>query len=259
MLRDENRLHLALPDGHLMAHVLPFMAGAGLRFQGYEPKALERRPRLHPESPRARDLIREPDRVAVKVIRPQDMPMHVANANFDAAVSGTDWLLEHRLRFPTSPVTALGRLGFGQVRIVAAVHRDHGESLADYLASFRGPRRDRYIKIASEYVYIADDYAQRNDLFPYRIIMTYGATESLIPEDCDMIIENTETGNTLRKNNLQIIDTLEVLGSQNSEGCLIASRQSLQVGWKREMIEALATLFAEALPAAGTPEPTSAR
>jgi ATP phosphoribosyltransferase len=39
--------------------------------------------------------------------------------------------------------------------------------------------------------------------------MTYGATESLIPEDADMIVENTETGNTLKKNNLKIIDTLK--------------------------------------------------
>jgi ATP phosphoribosyltransferase len=243
MKKDQSRLHLALPDGHLMAHVLPFMDGAGLRFEGYDKKNLDRRPRLQPESEQARDLIREPDRVAVKVIRPQDMPMHVANANFDAAVSGTDWLMEHKLRFPTSPVAAQRRLGFGQVRIVAAVHQDHGETLADYIASFRSGRRDRYIKIASEYVYIADDYAQRNNLFPYRIIMTYGATESLIPEDCDMIIENTETGNTLKKNSLRIIDTLEVLGSHKSEGCLVVSQKSMQVGWKREMIEAIDTLF----------------
>jgi ATP phosphoribosyltransferase len=243
MQRDPDKLHLALPDGHLMAHVLPFMRTAGLRLEGYEQNALDRRPRLQAVSERARDLLREPDRVAVKVIRPQDMPMHVANANFDAAVSGTDWFLEHTLRFPTSPVAARRRLGFGKVRIVAAVHRDHGENLSDYIASFRGEKRDRYIKIASEYVYIADDYAQKNALFPYRIIMTYGATESLIPEDCDMIIENTETGNTLRKNNLKIIDTLEVLGSQESEGCFIVSRDSVQIGWKRELIEALDTLF----------------
>ena len=247
MERDQNRLHLALPDGHLMAHVLPFVTGAGLQFEGYEKKDLDRRPRLRPESERARALIREPERVAVKVIRPQDMPMHVANANFDVAVSGTDWLMEHKLRFPTSPVAARNRLGFGKVSIVAAVHQDHGETLADYTASFRSGSRDRYIKIASEYVYIADDYAQKNDLFPYRIIMTYGATESLIPEDCDMIIENTETGTTLKKNSLKIIDTLEVLGSQTSEGCLIVSQESMQIGWKREMIEAIDTLFAEYL------------
>jgi ATP phosphoribosyltransferase len=249
MQKDQGRLHLAIPDGHLMAHVLPFMTGAGLRFEGYSQKTLDRRPSLQPVSQRARDLLGEPDRVAVKVIRPQDMPMHVANANFDAAVSGTDWLMEHKLRFPTSPVAAKRRLGFGKVRIVAAVHRDHGEHLADYVASFRGEKRDRYIKIASEYVYIADDYAQKNDLFPYRIIMTYGATESLIPEDCDMIIENTETGNTLKKNNLRIIDTLEVLGSQASEGCFIVSQESIQIGWKRDLIEALDTLFGA--PAAG--------
>ena len=247
MERDQDKLHLALPDGHLMAHVLPFVTGAGLRFVGYEKGDLSRRPRLQPESERARALIKNPERVAVKVIRPQDMPMHVANANFDLAVSGTDWLMEHKLRFPTSPVTAQRKMGFGKVRIVAAVHQDHGETLGDYIASFRAGIRDKYIKIASEYVYIADAYAQKNNLYPYRIIMTYGATESLIPEDCDMIIENTETGNTLRKNNLRIIDTLEILGSHESEGCLIVSKKSLETGWKRELIEGIDTLFAEYL------------
>lgn len=249
MQRDPGKLHLALPDGHLMAHVLPFVTGSGLEFEGYDPANLNRRPALRPVSSRARTLMCEPGRVAVKVIRPQDMPMHVANANFDLAVSGTDWLMEHKLRFPTSPVAAQRRLGFGKVRIVAAVHRDHGQNLADYVASFRADDRRRYIKIASEYVYIADDYAQKNDLFPYRIIMTYGATESLIPEDCDMIIENTETGNTLRKNNLRILDTLDVLGAPESEGCLIVSQDSLAIDWKRELIEAFDALFAP--PSAG--------
>ena len=247
MDRDTQKLHLALPDGHLMSHVLPFVTGAGLRFEGYEKADLDRRPRLQVQSERARELIKHPERVAVKVIRPQDMPMHVANANFDLAVSGTDWLMEHKLRFPTSPVTAQCKMGFGKVRIVAAVHQDHGRTLDEYIASFRSQSREKYIKIASEYVYIADAYAQKKNLFPYRIIMTYGATESLIPEDCDMIIENTETGNTLRKNNLRIIDTLEILGAAESEGCLIASQKSLETEWKRELIEGIGTLFAEFL------------
>ncbi|MDM8522920.1 ATP phosphoribosyltransferase [Desulfococcaceae bacterium HSG8] len=238
-----DKLNIALPDGHLMAHVLPFIKGAGLHFDGYETENLDRRPVMRTETETAKQLIIQPELVAAKVIRPQDMPTHVANANFDIAISGTDWLAEHRQRFPKSPVIEKLRLGFGQVRIVVAVHQDEGDDVADFIRSFRSQAKGEYLRIASEYVYLADYYAQRNNLHPYRVIMTYGATESLIPEDCDMIVENTETGNTLRKNRLKIIDTLEISGSPKSEGCLIASLESLEIPWKRGIIDGITSLF----------------
>lgn len=238
-----DKLNFALPDGHLMTHVLPFVKGAGLRFEGYETPNLNRRPAMKTETDKGKELVRNPERVAVKVIRPQDMPTQVANANFDIAISGTDWLAEHRQRFPGSPVVEKLRMGFGKVRIVAAVHENHGDNLTDFIQSFRSGNGREYLRIASEYVYLADAYAQKNNLHPYRVIMTYGATESLIPEDCDMIVENTETGNTLRKNRLKIIDTLKISGSNESEGCLIASRESLEIPWKRDLVEGIAGLF----------------
>ena len=42
----------------------------------------------------------------------------------------------------------------------------------------------------------------------YRIIPTWGATEAFLPEDADLLIENTETGSTIARHNLKIIDTL---------------------------------------------------
>ncbi len=166
------------------------------------------------------------------------MPTHVANANFDLAISGTDRLCEHKLRFPGSPVVEKLKLGFGKVRIVAAIHQNHENNIADYIKSFRNKNKKEYFRIATEYVYIANNFAQKNNLNPYKIIMTYGATESMIPEDCDMIIENTETGNTLKKNNLTIIK--EVM---KSEGCLIISKKSLENEEKRDLIQGISSLF----------------
>jgi ATP phosphoribosyltransferase len=247
MTRDHQELNLALPDGHLMAHVQPFLASAGIRFEGYEKSNLNPRPRMRLEGQRARQKIPAPDLVAAKVIRPQDMPTHVANANFDLAISGTDWLREHKLRFPRSPVDnePLLRLGFGRVRIVAAVHQERGRSLSKFMKAFRAEEKEKYLRIATEYVYIADSFAQRNDLHPYRIIMTYGATESLIPEDCDMIVENTETGGTLRKNKLIAIEEI-----MDSEACLIANLKSLE-GPKGGLIYAIRDLFEECLKETG--------
>jgi ATP phosphoribosyltransferase len=238
MTEYSKKLNFAIPDGHLMNHVVPFITGAGLILEGYDKSNLNRRPILKLKTNKAKELIKNPDQIAIKVIRPQDMPTHVANANFDLAISGTDWLCEHKLRFPGSPVVEKLKLGFGKVRIVAAIHQNHENNIADYIKSFRNKNKKEYFRIATEYVYIANNFAQKNNLNPYKIIMTYGATESMIPEDCDMIIENTETGNTLKKNNLTIIK--EVM---KSEGCLIISKKSLENEEKRDLIQGISSLF----------------
>ncbi len=232
-------VNFALPDGHQMKHVLNFFSRAGLCFKGYEPGSLNRRPGLEITSGESGKILNNPVAIRAKVIRPQDMPMHVAANNFDIAITGTDWLTEHSIRFPGSPVENLLNMGFGKVRIVAAIHESlpvyNAQELTDLLSSFEPAR---YFRIASEYTYIADDYAREHKLHKYSIIMTYGATESLIPEDAEMIIENTETGGTLQKNSLRIIDTLF-----ESEGCLIANKASITSKDKGKIIKSIKTLF----------------
>ena len=84
---------------------------------------------------------------------------------------------------------------------------------------YRG--REEPFRIASEYVNIADKYARDNHLGHYRVIPTWGATEAFLPEDADLLIENTETGRTIARHNLKIIDTLF-----ESTGCLIGNKMS---------------------------------
>ena len=60
----------------------------------------------------------------IKVIRPQDMPLQVANDNFDLAITGIDWVTDHLDLFPSSPVQALLDLKLGWVKIVAVVSND---------------------------------------------------------------------------------------------------------------------------------------
>jgi ATP phosphoribosyltransferase len=62
--------------------------------------------------------------------------------------------------------------------------------------------------VASEYINIADKYANDNHLTPCKLIPTWGASEAFLPEDADVLIENTETGSTISRHNLKIIDTL---------------------------------------------------
>ena len=83
-------------------------------------------------------------------------------------------------------------------------------------------RRGAPVRIASEYVNMADRYARDNRLGRYRVIPTWGATEAFLPEDADLLIENTETGRTIARHNLKIIDTLF-----ESTACLIGNAASL--------------------------------
>lgn len=201
----ESPVRLALPDGHQQQPVVELMQRAGIRVTDYPSPAGNRRPDIGIEG------------VSVKVIRPQDMPLQVANGNFDIAVTGRDWLTEHLNQFPSSPVRELADLGFGGVRIVAVV----GQSMpADDIAGLRRycAGREKPVRIASEYVNIADKFARDNHLGHYRIVPTWGATEAFLPDDADLLIENTQTGKTIAEHNLKIIEALF-----RSTACLIGN------------------------------------
>jgi len=210
---------LALPDGHQQPHTVDFLNRAGLKIDGYNVGRPTARPRIGL------------DGVMVKVIRPQDMPLQVANGNFDLAITGRDWLRDHHFRFPSSPVEELLQLGFGRVRIVAVVTQDMPVSNTDDL---RKLKRDSALRVASEYVNIADKYAHDNHLTPCKIIPTWGASEAFLPEDADVLIENTQTGSTIARHNLKIIDTLF-----ESSACLIGNTEAMGRLDKREKISHL--------------------
>jgi len=207
---------LALPDGHQQRHTVAFLDRAGLKVEGYNVGKATSRPRI------------ALDGVSVKVIRPQDMPLQVANGNFDLAITGWDWLRDHLYRFPSSPVDEVLDLGFGKVKIVAVVSKDLHVSSTDDL---REMRRDSALRVASEYVNIADRYAHDNHLTPYKLIPTWGASEAFLPEDADVLIENTETGSTIAKHNLKIIDTLF-----ESSACLIGNTEAIKWPEKKDRI-----------------------
>jgi ATP phosphoribosyltransferase len=224
----EESIRLALPDGHQQKHMVNVLNKAGIKISDYPSSSGNRRPEI--------DL----PGVTVKVIRPQDMPLQVANGKFDMAVTGKDWVREHLYQFPSSPVVELADLKYGWVRIVAAIHNDlPANSTAELrqLAEENGWQ----IRVASEYIRIADKYARDNHLGTYRIVPTWGATEAFIPDDADILIENTETGGTLKRHNLKIIETLF-----ESTACLIANTGALSTT-KAAGIKSLADTLQKAL------------
>ena len=220
---------VALPDGHQQPHTAKFLDRVQLKIDGYNAGEPSTRPRT------------PIDGVMVKVVRPQDMPLHVANGGFDLAITGRDWLRDHRFRFPSSPVEEILELGFGKVRIVAVVAQDMPVSGTDDLQ--RLDRRSP-LRVASEYTNIADKYAHDNHLTPCKIIPTWGASEAFLPEDADVLIENTETGSTIKKHNLKIIDTLF-----ESCACLIGNPETSGRPEKREKVAQLVEVMRRGLEA----------
>jgi len=140
----------------------------------------------------------------------------------DAGFTGIDWIRE-----TGSDVVEVMDLGFDRVRIVAAVPNEMDED------ALRGKK----LVVATEYVNLARDWLTKKG-YDFRILRTYGATEVFPPDDADMIVDNTSTGQTLRDNGLRIVDT--VLESSTR---FVASRTAMEDPEKRSQIEELAMLF----------------
>jgi len=217
----EDIVRLALPDGHQQLPTIQILNKAGIQVDDYPSETGNRRPTTNLAG------------VMIKVVRPQDMPLQVANGNFDLAITGRDWLLEHLYRFPSSPITELLDLQFGKVKIVAVVSKDLSVTDAYSLRQLSAEQLVP-VRVASEYVNIADKYARDNHLGVYKVVPTWGATEAFLPEDADLLIENTETGRTIARHNLKIIDTLF-----ESTACLIGSAGRTFSSTKGEKIKSI--------------------
>ena len=229
---DDDSIWMAIPDGHQQKHMVKFFNKAGIQLQGYGEEENTRRPSISLES------------FNVKVIRPQDMPLQVANDNFDIAVTGVDWYFDHLYRFPTSPIVKMLDLGIGKVRMVAVVSESLPIQNTDDLKKMVISGELSPIRVASEYINIADRYLRDNHVSRYKVIPTFGSTEVYLPEDADLLIENTETGATLKAHNLRIIDTLF-----QSTACVIVNKNSLNDKVKKDRITSLIETFRRAIEA----------
>jgi ATP phosphoribosyltransferase len=218
-------IKMALPDGHQQKPTSQLLVKAGFNVKGYS-EIISRRPDT------------EFEWLGIKVIRPQDMPLQVANGNFDLAITGMDWLSEHLYRYPASPVVKLLDLRFGGVKIVAAVSQAmQVNSVADLRLFCRNKKYDT-LRVASEYINTADKYLRENHIHPYKLIPTWGASEAFLPDDADLLIDNTQTGRTLEKHKLKIIDVLF-----ESTACLIGNRDKINLPGKKERVEFLTKLL----------------
>ncbi len=173
----------------------------------------------------------------VKILRPQEIPSYVEEGAFDIGISGLDWVLESGSDVVEVADLPYSKRGMGKVKLVVAVH-----SSSPWQDAHDIPKNAR---VSTEYPVLTKAYFERLGI-PVRLMYSYGATEAKVPELVDVAMDLTETGATLVKNGLKIIDV--VLESTTK---LIANRQSWDDPEKRRMIEELRTLLIGVIDARG--------
>jgi len=180
----------------------------------------------------------------VRILRPQEIPLYVADGLFDIGITGRDWIEERG-----SEVTSLGTLQYSKatanpIRVVLAVPADSAvSSVADLAASATGS--GGALRVSTEYPELTRRYLESHGVAA-EVSLSYGATEAKVPDIADCVVEITETGRALRAAGLKIVETLLVSHTE-----LIANPAAAKDPDKRHAMQQLLTLLQGALEARG--------
>jgi len=172
--------------------------------------------------------------IEARLIRAQEISRYVEQGMLDAGITGYDWICENKSDVQEVADLVYAKQGLRPVRWVVAVHND---STIHSVQDLQGKR------IATEAVGLTKSYLDKHGV-QAQIEFSWGATEAKVPELVDAIVELTETGSSLRANNLRIVDV--VLESTTK---FIANRKAWSDPWKRRKVEQIALLLQGALAA----------
>ncbi|HNZ60806.1 MAG TPA: ATP phosphoribosyltransferase [Methanofastidiosum sp.] len=168
------------------------------------------------------------------LIRAQEIPRYVEKGIIDIGLTGLDWVIENNADIVTVGKLIYAKQGLKPVRWVLAVSEF---SKIKALEDLNGKR------IATEVVNITKKYLSDKGLNA-SVEFSWGATEAKVPELVDAIVDLTETGSSLKANNLRVLDTI-----LESTTVLISNKESWKSSWKRKKIEDLFLLLKGALAA----------
>ncbi|MCZ6874204.1 MAG: ATP phosphoribosyltransferase [bacterium] len=170
------------------------------------------------------------------LIRAQEIARYVQDGVMDAGLTGYDWILENRAQVVEVTELVFSKVSRRPVRWVLAVPQDSPIQSAKDLQGKR---------IATEAVNLTTDYLKRHGVEAH-VEFSWGATEVKPPQLADAIVEVTETGSSLRANNLRIVDTI-----LESTPRLIANQAAWDNDWKRKKISNMALMLCGAMAAEG--------
>ena len=217
-------LSLVLPKGSLERATLDLFDAADLTVR----RSSDRDYHASIEDPRI-------DRV--RFLRPQEIPSYIERGLFDLGITGRDWIAE-----TGADVVSLGELKYSKatadpVRVVLAVPQSAPwRSVSDLPEG---------VRISTELPELTSRYLEAHGV-KAMVVPSYGATEAKVPDIVDAIVDLTETGSSLRRNGLRILDT--VLTSYTE---LVANADAYADADKRAAMEDIALLLRGAIEARG--------
>jgi len=173
----------------------------------------------------------------VKILRPQEIPVFVQDGYFDLGISGHDWVRESGADVVEVAELPYAKTGTGVVNMVLAVPQESTVASAADIAP--GSRITTEFPKTTKAFF--DDLGIEVEVF-----FSYGATEAKVPEMMDALVDLTETGSTLRRNGLKIVDII-----LTSTTRLIANRAAWEDPDTRREIEEIRTLLLGVIEARG--------
>ncbi len=172
--------------------------------------------------------------IEAMLIRAQEMAGYVQTGILDCGLTGKDWILEQNASVHEVAELIYAKEGLRPVKWVIAVPND---SKIKTLRDLNGKR------IATELVGFTKRYLKSKGINA-EVDFSWGATEVKPPHLADAIVELTETGTSLKANNLRIVDTI-----LESSTRFIANKKAWRDKWKRQKMENIVMLLKGALSA----------
>jgi ATP phosphoribosyltransferase len=221
-----DKLVIGIPKGSLEESTLGLFAQAGFRFYGSE---------------RSLWLTSNDREIEPVLLRPQEIPLYVADGSLDCGLAGWDWVLENgcedRLRMLAD--LCYSKRTFRPVRWVLAVAQDSPFKTIEDLRAAPPP-----IRITTELQRFTESWLSERGI-EATVSFSWGATEAKVPLLADALVECTETGSSLRANGLRIVTTL-----LESTTRFFANKEVHNTSdWKRAKLDGIALLLKSCLAA----------
>ncbi len=172
--------------------------------------------------------------IEAMLIRAQEMARYVENGILDCGLTGLDWIMEQNADVKEVAELNYAKEGLRPVRWVIAVPND---------SKIRTVRDLNGKRIATELVGFTKRYLKSKKIRA-EVDFSWGATEVKPPYLADAIVDLTETGSSLRANNLRIVDTILLSSTR-----FIANKKAWHHSWKQQKMDNLVMLLKGALAA----------
>lgn len=170
------------------------------------------------------------------LIRAQEMARYVQDGSLDCGLTGYDWILENDAKITELAELVFSKVSRRPVRWVLAVPND---SPIKTVKDLQGKR------IATELVNVTRRWLESNGVRAH-VEFSWGATEVKPPRLADAIVDVTETGSSLRANNLRIVEDL-----CQSTTRFIANNAAYADPWKKRKMDDIVLMLQGALAAEG--------